>query len=131
MSATPISQKERIMQNLGVDEITAEQILADDKAIDRGERMDFDLAPEIEKQAKKMINVQEHKKPFVPTYKKVERKENVAKSEIIAEIVALLHQNPTISAENVQILNKERLISFQKGEETFEITLIQKRKSKK
>lgn len=131
MSSAPMSQKERIIKNLNVDEATAEQILADDKAIDRGERMDFDLAPEVEKQAKKMINVQEHKKPFVPTFKKVERKENVTKSEIIAEIVAFLHENSAISAENVQILNKERLISFQKGEETFEITLVQKQKPKK
>ena len=130
MSSTPTSQKERIMQGLGVDETTAEQILACDKAIDRGERMEFDLSPELEKQAKKMINVQEHKKPFVPTFKKVERKENVTKSEIIAEIVAFLSENPTLCAENVQILNKERQISFQKGENTFEITLVQKRKPK-
>lgn len=129
MSSTP-TQKERIMQNLKVDEATAEEILAYDKAIDKGERGQYDLAPDLEKEAKKMINVKEHKKPFVPTFKKVERKENVTKSEIIAELVAFLLQNTTISAENVQTLNKERLISFQKGENTFELTLVQKRKPK-
>ena len=125
-----LSQKERIMLNLGVDETTAESILASDKAIDRGEPMDFDLSPTQEKEAKKMANVREHKKPFVPNLPKKARKENVTKSEIIAEIVQFLSENQVISAENVQILNKEKQILFKKGEDMFEINLIQKRKPK-
>ena len=50
------TQVERIMRNLKCSREQAEQIMADDKAIDRGERMDFDLPPEAEKQAKKFAN---------------------------------------------------------------------------
>ena len=50
------SQVERIMRNLKCSKEEAEQIIADDKAIDRGERMAFDLSPEAEKQAKKYAN---------------------------------------------------------------------------
>lgn len=125
-----LSQKERIMLNLDVDETTAESILASDKAIDRGERMEFDLSPTQEKEAKKMANVQEHKKPFIPNLPKKERKENIDKSTIIAEIFEFLSKNNIIQAENVQVLNKEKQILFKKGENMFEINLIQKRKPK-
>lgn len=43
------NQKERIMHYLKVSAEEAEEIIAADKAIDRGERMDFDLSPEQEK----------------------------------------------------------------------------------
>ena len=43
------TQLERIMRNLKCSKEEAEQILADDKAIDRGERMSFDLSKEDEK----------------------------------------------------------------------------------
>ena len=43
------TQIERIMRGLKCSREEAEQILADDKAIDRGERMSFDLDKEKEK----------------------------------------------------------------------------------
>ena len=51
------TQKEKLMRVLGCTEAEAEDIIASDKAIDKGERVYFDLDPETEKQAKKMINV--------------------------------------------------------------------------
>ena len=54
------TQKERIMRSLGVSAEEAEAIMAEDKAIDRGERMDFDLSPEAEKAAKKQRTVAVH-----------------------------------------------------------------------
>ena len=44
------SQKERIMRSLGVSEAEAEEIIAFDKAIDRGERTEYDLDPKKEKE---------------------------------------------------------------------------------
>lgn len=55
------------------------------------------------------------------------RKENPTKEMVIAEIAKLL---PNF-AENVQVLNIGKLISFTIGENTYEIDLKQKRKPKK
>ena len=55
------------------------------------------------------------------------RKENPTKEMVIAEIVKIL---PNF-AENVQVLNIGKLISFTIGENTYEIDLKQKRKPKK
>ena len=54
-------------------------------------------------------------------------KEDVTKERVIAEIADFLPK----FAENVQILNKNKLISFQIGEDLFEIDLKRKRKPKK
>jgi hypothetical protein len=56
------SQKEKLMRILGCTEAEAEDIIASDKAIDKGERVYFDLDVETEKQMKKYINVDTHKK---------------------------------------------------------------------
>lgn len=124
----PLTQKEIIMQNLGLTSEEADQLLADDKAIDKGEKMPFDLTAEQQKIAKSMT-VSGTKTKKVPTVYKFERKktENVPKAEIIAKIEQLLTEN---GYENVKILNKERQIAFTNGENAFEITLTQKRKPK-
>lgn len=124
----PLTQKEKIMQNLGLTSEEADQLLADDKAIDKGEKMPFDLTAEQQKVAKTFI-VSTTKTKKAPTVYKFERKktENVPKAEIIAKIEQLLTEN---GYENVKILNKERQIAFTNGENDFEITLTQKRKPK-
>ena len=109
----------------------AEDILKTDKQIDRGERVYFDLPPEKEKEAKKMANSTEKKKPANYAIKKRERKENPTKATIITEIATFLTENDSILLENVEITNKERQITFKSGEDSFELTLIQKRKAKK
>jgi len=124
----PLTQKEKIMQNLGLTSEEADQLLADDKAIDKGEKMPFDLTAEQQKVAK-TFTVSTTKTKKAPTVYKFERKkiENVPKAEIIAKIEQLLTEN---GYENVKILNKERQIAFTNGENAFEITLTQKRKPK-
>lgn len=110
------------------------QVIADDEAIERGEKRDFDLSPEQLKEAKKYTKAGT-KKPTV--YKldnengKRSRKENPTKAAIIAEIAEFLQKNSENAVENLAVLNKERQISFQIGENTYEITLTQKRKPKK
>lgn len=119
------SQIERIMQGLHCSRVEAEQILADDKAIDRGERMDFDLAPEDEKRAKKYANVGTRATSEAKTERK--RKENPTKAGVIAEIAKFLSEN---GYDSVEIINKERQIAFKIGENAYEFTLVQKRKPK-
>lgn len=127
------TQKEKIMRILDVDEAGAEEILRADKAIDRGERMDFDLDPETEKMAKKMANAGTRKKPTVYNFdtSKRQRKENPTKAGIIAELAKFLTEQSENACENVNITNKERQIAFTVGENSYELTLVQKRKPKK
>ena len=124
------TQRDRIMRLLKVSSAEADEILASDRAIDRGERMDFDLSPEQEKLAKKMVNVQEHKRPTNYTFAKRERKENATKKGIIDALYKFLSENEEFLIENIEIVNKERQLSFKIGEDTFELTLVQKRKPK-
>lgn len=127
------AQKEKLMRILNVSEEEAEKIIADDKAIDKGEKL-FELTDEQKKVAKKMSNFdsKNRKKPMVLDLKQPKnRKENATKSGIIAELVTFFSENSQFSVENLEILNKERQFTFKIGDETYEITLIQKRKPKK
>lgn len=122
------TQKEAIMRILGVSSEEADQILADDKEVDRGATMEWDLSQEEHKKAMKRANATEHKKPAEPV--KRERKANPTKGGIINGIYQFLLGNTDISAENVSITNAERMIAFSIGGENFELTLTQKRKPK-
>lgn len=122
------SQLERIMRNLKCSKEEAEQILADDKAIDRGERMDFDLSKEDEKKAMKYANAGTRKTATANGAKtERKRKENPTKATVIAEIAKFLAEN---GYEMVEITNKERQIAFKTGGNDYELTLVQKRKPK-
>ena len=118
------------MRKCGMSEEEIAEVLQADKAIDRGERMEFDLSPEEEKKAKKYANVGERKKPMNLSNEPRKRKENPTKAGIIAEIAKFLAENSENACENVQITNKERQIAFQIGENSYEFTLVQKRKPK-
>ena len=120
------TQIERIMRGLKCSREEAEQILADDKAIDRGERMSFDLDKEKEKEAKKYARTGTRQTNGVKVERK--RKENPTKAQIIAEIAKFLTEN---GYDSVDITNKERQIALKVGENAFELTLVQKRQPKK
>ena len=119
------SQVEKLMRLLKCSKEEAEQIVADDKAIDRGERMAFDLDPQAEKQAKKYANTGTRQTNGAKTERK--RKENPTKATIISEIAQFLTEN---GYEMFEITNKERQIALKVGENAYEITLVQKRKPK-
>jgi len=125
------SQTEKLVRTLGCTEEEALDIIAQDKAIDQGKRVEFDLDPEREKMAKKMANVGT-KKPTVYKFdtKDKKRKENPTKAGIIAELAKFLEENSENACENVEITNKERQIAFKIGENDFELTLVQKRAKK-
>ena len=118
----------KLMASLKCTREEAIEIIECDKAIDKGERVYFDLDKDAEKQAKKWANVREKTKK---TERKAPvRKENTTKSGIIAEIAQFLTENCGFATENVTITNKERQISFSIADEKFELTLVQKRKPK-
>ena len=132
-------------KKLGYSDEQIQEMLMDDKAVDRGEIMEWDLTPEEHKKAMKYANVQEKKaKPTEKAEKSVKKggtaynfdtstkkkKENPTKSNIIALLATILAENGDFSAENVEITNKERQIAFTVGENAFELTLVQKRKPK-
>lgn len=129
-----IAQKKRIMEALHCTEAEAEQIMADDKKIDRGEKMDFDLNTEQAKIAKKFTGTGTRKSPTV--YKldnaggKRSRKENPTKASIISELADFLIKHSENACVNVEITNKERQIAFKIGDNSYELTLVQKRKPK-
>lgn len=130
------------MRKLGYTEEQIQQMLADDKRIDRGEILEWDLSPEEHKKAIKYANSDEKKKKTAekPTKKggtaynfdtsTKKRKENPTKANIIALLATILTENGDFCAENVEITNKERQIAFVVGENAFELTLVQKRKPK-
>lgn len=134
------------MRKLGYTDTQIQEMLAADKAIDRGEIFDWDLPPEEHKKAMKYANSDEKKKKkvadsaeksekkggtaynFDTSTKK--RKENPTKGNFIALLATILVKNPDFCAENVEITNKERQITFTIGDNVFELTLVQKRKPK-
>jgi hypothetical protein len=122
------------MQGLKCGRDEALAIYEADKAIDRGERMEFDLPPELEKEAKKMANVTERKRKAPTVYNfdtsNKKRKENPTKSGIISEIAKFLQEQSENAVEAVNITNPERQIAFTIGENSYELTLVQKRKPK-
>ena len=122
------TQKQKIMRVLDVDSKTADEILAYDKAVDRGEKTPYDLTAEQEKEIRKYR--QADRKPFIPNLTKRERKPNATKEGIVAEIATFLTKNCGFDTKNVEITNKNREITFQVGDETFTVTLVQKRKPK-
>lgn len=124
----------KMMRLLQCDEAEARQVIADDKAIDRGEKMPFDLPPDKEKIARSYAKSGTRKAPTV--YKldneggKRSRKENPTKANIIAELAKFLQDSSENACVDVEITNKERQIAFKIGENAYELTLVQKRKPK-
>lgn len=137
------------MKKLGYTDEQIQQMLADDKRIDRGEVLEWDLSPEEHKKAMKYANSQEKTKKkienpaetaeksakkggtaynFDTSTKK--RKENPTKANIISAIFQFLTEMSALCPENVEITNKERQIAFTIGDNAFELTLVQKRKPK-
>ena len=130
----PTKKQIEAMEKCGFSPEEIEDIIKSDEAIDKGERVYFDLDPEKEKEAKKFAKAGTRKAPT--TYKldnaegKRSRKENPTKAGIIAEIAKFLAENSENACENVEITNKERQIAFKIGENCYEFTLVQKRKPK-
>lgn len=104
----------------------------DDRKIDSGEKMEYDLTPDKLAVARKFAHTGTRKAgPTAYKFNKRERKPNATKGGLIAEIAQFLGENSGFAVENLEITNKERQIAFEIGGERFELTLVQKRKPKK
>ena len=118
------------MKILDIPEAEAIQLVMDDKAVDKGEKL-FELSAEQKKVAKKYAGTGTKKRTVYKFDTAKKKKENPVKQKIITEIERFLNKNSEIFAENVQITNAERQIFFQIGSNDYELTLVQKRKAKK
>lgn len=114
---------QQIMASLKCSREEALQLLEDDKAIDRGQKMDFDLSKDQEKQAKKWAGTGTRK----TTTTERKRKENPEKRALIGELANFLVD---YGCKMIHCVNPERQISFEIGENQYELTLVQKRKAK-
>lgn len=133
MSVTFTDAEERkiynLIRKLGLTYAEAEQVVMDDKAIEKGEKL-FELTEEQKKVVKKMTNY-DSKNLKKESKRMTNRTKNATKGAIIAEIVQFLSENSQFSIENVEIINEERQFGFKIDENAYEITLTQKRKPKK
>lgn len=124
------NQKDKLMRILGCSEAEALDIIAYDKAVDKGQPTAYDLTKEQQEVVRKMKNV-DTKAPRTYTFTKRERKPNEAKREIIAGLYEFITNAIVDNASDATVTNVERQIAFTLGDESFELTLIQKRKPKK
>ena len=120
---------ERLMRGGHYSLEEATQIAIDDWRIDHGDRCEWEPTVEEEKAMRKATKiVGERKKATAPV--KRERKEDLVKQELIALLAAALGDGD-LEVANVEITNKERMIAFTVGDESFEVMLTKKRKPKK
>lgn len=120
-----------IMRLLDCTEEEALDVIRTDEIIDKGGRTEYDLPIAEEKAALKIGRIDERKAKSADNKRGKVRAENPTKSGIIAEIAEFLTEKSQFACENVEITNKERQIAFKIGENAYEFTLVQKRKSKK
>lgn len=116
-------------RKLGMSEEEIREMLDEDKRIDRGEVMDWDLSEEEHKKAMKYANSDEkkHKKTAETDNTGKKRKENPTKEGIISKIFTFLCGLDEFSVENVEILNKERKVMFKISEDWYSFTLTKHR----
>ena len=118
-----------------------EEMLEDDKAVDRGEALPWDMTPEEHKKAMKYANVDEHKKPAKSAEKKTPtvynwntegkpKKQNITKEALVSALAQFLAENADLGCENVEITNKQGKVEFVVNGNAFTFSLTQHRKPK-
>ena len=120
---------EQIVDSLGCSLAEAKAILDDDKKIDKGQAVSFGLSKQEEKEALRsaMAKSVERKKPMSLNLQKRERKADVTKEGVIQAIFEFLSEN---GYEDVEIINKSKLLSFKIADDTYKLDLIRQRKPK-
>ena len=130
----PSKKQIEAMEKLGFSAEEIADIVKSDVAIDKGEKVYFDLDSKKEKEAKKFAKAGTRKAPTVYKLDNAEgkrsRKENPTKASIISELAKFLEHDSENACVEVNITNKERQIAFKIGENSYELTLVQKRKPK-
>jgi hypothetical protein len=124
---------DELVDLLGCSIREAEQLIIDDKAVDRMtvRECESDLSPEhkaIAKQARQVARMATPKKPFIPNLKTpTERAKNLTKIGIIAELFKFISENLTETAE---ITNESKIIEFSYGGKQYKLDLVERRKPK-
>ena len=103
----------------------AVQVIEDDEAIDKGERLDWEPTVEEEKEMRKATRLKVDRKPSGER-KPREREADNVKREIVAKVAEAMGQY-----ENVEIANVEREVTFVIDGAEYSLTLTKHRKSKK
>ena len=103
----------------------AVQVIEDDEAIDKGERLDWEPTIEEEKEMRKATRLKVDRKPSGER-KPREREADNVKREIVAKVAEAMGQY-----ENVEIANVEREVTFVIDGAEYSLTLTKHRKSKK
>lgn len=122
-------QIQALIENLGVTEEQAKEIIVCDKEIDKGKPMPFDLPPEKEKIAKKYrtfgskVAKSEENKPKVAKTTKISDE----KAEIMAKLTDFLEK---IEDFDVKIVNSSRELQIFYNDKSFSLTLTQHRGKK-
>jgi len=120
----------KMMKILGCSEEEARQLVADDAAIDKGEKL-FELSDEQKKASKKARSTGTKKRPTAYKFEKRERKPNEVKRWIIDRLRILCEgweQNG--DALDVKVTNIERTIDFNIDGRAFTLTLTEHRPPK-
>ena len=116
----------RIIAGLRCSREEAEEVYEYDLKVEHGEKTEYDLDAEHLKNARKATHAGVRKMP-VYTFTQRAKKSDATKQEIVEALTEFLGKE---NVSNIQVLNKERLISFQIGDDTYELTLVHKRRKK-
>lgn len=114
------------MDTCRVTEAEALAILEADKAIDRGERMLFDLSEEQEKKVKKIIRGEREQSTAKPRAKTDDEK-----IQMYQEILGFLKEFSSFDLKNLGLAPKNNEINFTLGENDYSLRIIRHRKEKK
>lgn len=107
---------QKLMKSLNISREEALEVIAEDKRIDRGEKL-YELDPELEKGAKKARQA-DRKKSDTPT--KRERKPKPEKAEICSAMMAGLAE---LGVVDFNITNPEREFLFTHNGTKYKVTL--------
>ena len=129
--AKPIMNEKTIADYMKRNKCSREEaieLIEYDTAVANDEETEYDLTPEQKQNVQEMNKKVEHKK-LSNIHR--ERKPNELKEAIVVELANFFKEEAQGQMyENVQITNKNRMISFSVGEKNFEVTLIEKRPPK-
>lgn len=109
---------DKLMKNLGISEAEARQLIADDKAIDQGEKL-FELTPEQAKASKSARQVS--RTPTTYNFTKRERKADNDKRCLINILASALCVEDEVT--DLEVTNQEREMIFKFGGRKFKIVL--------
>lgn len=116
---------QRLMDLLDITEQEALELLEDDRKIDKGEAMEFDLTPEQEKNVKQIKNGMAR---CVDAYGKTRTRTVKEDPEKLYLIENIKSQLTTAKCNNIIVTNLQREINFEYNGRKFKIVLSAPRK---